>query len=109
MNHSDGDLATRVTSALLEDVAWRGIIDVTCTAGVVSLAGIAASEQSRQAAEAIVRQQAGVVTVINKLDLSDRANQSATRHASVMMPLVLFEKIRASRFLSKMRRSKCPR
>ena len=109
MNHSDGDLVTRVTSALLEDVAWRGIIDVTCTGGVVRLAGIAASEQSRQAAEAIVRQQAGVVTVINKLDLSDRANQSATRHASVIMPLVLFEKIRASRFLNKMRRSKCPR
>ena len=87
MNHSDGDLVTRVTSALLEDVAWRGIIDVTCTGGVVRLAGIAASEQSRQAAEAIVRQQAGVVAVINKLCVSDRANQSATRRANMMMPL----------------------
>ncbi len=75
MNNSDGDLVTRVTSALLEDMAWRAIIDVKCTGGVVRLTGIAASEQSRQAAETIARQQAGVVAVINKLCVSDRASQ----------------------------------
>ena len=53
MSSGDVDVITRVTHALLEDLAWKGVIDVRCRDGVVKLAGVASSERSRQAAGAI--------------------------------------------------------
>ena len=70
MRSVDADVITRVTHALLKDPAWRGVIDVRCRDGVVKLAGIASSERSRQAAEAIASQQSGVITVVNRLYVS---------------------------------------
>ncbi len=70
MSNVDIDVITRVTNALLEDLAWKGVIDVRCRDGVVKLAGIASSERSRQAAGAIASQQSGVIAVVNKLYVS---------------------------------------
>ena len=70
MSSIDIDVTTRVTNALLEDLTWNGVIDVRCRDGVVKLAGIASSERSRQAAEAIASKQSGVITVVNKLCVS---------------------------------------
>lgn len=70
MGRIDIDVTTRVTNALLGDLTWKGIIDVTCRDGVVKLDGIASSERSRQAAEAIAGQQSGVTAVVNKLHVS---------------------------------------
>ena len=67
MSSGDVDVITRVTHALLEDLAWKGVIDVRCRDGVVKLAGSASSERSRQAAGAIASQQSGVIAVVNKL------------------------------------------
>ena len=71
MCDTDGDLTTRVAFALLEDVTWKGVVDVKCRNGVVKLAGLATSEQSRKAAEAIASQQSGVIAVVNKLHVSN--------------------------------------
>jgi len=70
MNSIDTDVTTRVTNALLGDLAWRGIVDVRCRNGVVRLEGIAASEWSRKIAEAVASQQSGVIAVVNKLHVS---------------------------------------
>ena len=70
MSSGDVDVITCVTHALLEDLAWKGVIDVRCRDGVVKLAGIASSERSRQAAGAIASQQSGVIAVVNKLHVS---------------------------------------
>jgi osmotically-inducible protein OsmY len=81
MSSIDVDVVTRVTNALLGDLAWKGVIDVRCRDGVVKLAGIAASERSRQAAEAIASQQLGVVAVVNQLYVSTGLERPITRRA----------------------------
>ena len=70
MNSIDTDVTTRVTNALLGNLAWKGILDVRCRNGIVRLEGIATSERSRKAAEAIASQQLGVIAVVNKLHVS---------------------------------------
>jgi len=81
MSSVDVDVITRVTNALLEDLAWKGVIDVGCRDGVVKLAGIASSERSRQAAEVIASQQSGVIAVVNKLYVSACLGKPITRRA----------------------------
>ena len=85
MSSVDVDVITRVTNALLEDLAWKGVIDVRCRDGVVKLAGIASSERSRQAAEAIASQQSGVIAVVNKLYVSACLERPNTRGAIQIM------------------------
>lgn len=64
-------LSERVTQALLNDDRTRdAIIDVTIEGGKVTLSGSVASEETRQAAEEITREQNGVVLVIDELIVS---------------------------------------
>jgi osmotically-inducible protein OsmY len=58
----------RIAEALLEDPRTRDYgIEVIDDRGVVTLGGNVASEEVRQAAEMIVRQLPGVISVINTL------------------------------------------
>jgi len=79
MCDTDADVTTRVAFALLEDVTWKGVVDVKCRNGVVKLAGLASSEGSRKAAEAIASQQSGVIAVVNKLDVSTCSKRPITQ------------------------------
>ena len=83
MNSIDIDVTTRVTKALLGDLAWKGILDVRCRNGVVRLEGIATSERSRKAAEAIASQQWGVTAVVNKLHVPTCKGQLGHRAGSL--------------------------
>ncbi len=69
-NHltTDTGVVARVTAALLDD-ARTGLspIEVTSEFGLVTLSGSVPSEEVRQAAERIARQQRGVVDVVNEL------------------------------------------
>ena len=81
MSSVDVDVITRVTNALLEDLAWKGVIDVRYRDGVVKLAGIASSERSRQAAGTLASQQPGVIAAVNKLYVSTCLERPITRRA----------------------------
>jgi osmotically-inducible protein OsmY len=57
-----------VSAALLtNDRLGRAVIEVKGVNGVITLRGTIESEQHRSAAEVLVREQEGVVQVINKL------------------------------------------
>lgn len=58
----------RVFAALASDPRTKeAAIEVANDRGIITLAGKVKSNEARQAAEEIARQQAGVVTVINEL------------------------------------------
>ena len=64
----DSDLINRVTQALLSDPRTaQALIEVHSQGRRVILSGLVSSEEVRQAAEEISRQQAGVRAVTNAL------------------------------------------
>lgn len=68
MTQSPADPRQAVENALLEDPrTTEAILDVANNRGVVTLTGTVDSEEIRQAAEEIARQQQGVLTVVNEL------------------------------------------
>lgn len=68
MTQSPADPRQAVENALLEDPrTTEAILDVANNRGVVTLTGTVDSEEIRQAAEEIARQQPGVLTVVNEL------------------------------------------
>jgi osmotically-inducible protein OsmY len=61
----------RVSEALLvSNRIGRAIIEVEDAGGIVTLRGMIESERDRLAAEALTRQQQGVIDVINDLEVS---------------------------------------
>lgn len=68
MTQSPADPRQAVENALLEDPrTTEAILDVANNRGVITLTGAVDSEEIRQAAEEIARQQQGVLTVVNEL------------------------------------------
>jgi osmotically-inducible protein OsmY len=68
MQSIDSDVVALVTKALLQDQrTWTAIIEVNSRGGIVRLSGSVSSEEGRQAAEEIARQQGGVKTVVNEI------------------------------------------
>ncbi|HEX6304474.1 MAG TPA: BON domain-containing protein [Anaerolineales bacterium] len=68
MTQSPADPRQAVENALLEDPrTTEAILDVANNRGVITLTGTVDSEEIRQAAEEIARQQQGVLTVVNEL------------------------------------------
>ena len=68
MTQSPADPRQAVENALLEDPrTTEAILDVANNRGVITLTGTVDSEEIRQAAEEIARQQPGVLTVVNEL------------------------------------------
>jgi osmotically-inducible protein OsmY len=64
-------LAARVTAALCDDPRTHlAIIDVTAERGIVTLSGEVDSAGVKEAAEEVASQQAGVISVVNALDVS---------------------------------------
>lgn len=62
------DVGQQVTSALMDDPRTKeAVIEVSNDRGILTLIGTVDSEETRQAAEAIARQQPGVVSVVNEL------------------------------------------
>jgi len=62
------NLGQRVTNALLEDPRTKEtVFEVVNDRGIVTLTGTVDSDETRQAAEEIARQQTGVVSVVNEL------------------------------------------
>jgi osmotically-inducible protein OsmY len=60
----------RISGALLEDPRTRdSAIEVIDDRGIVTLGGSVASQEVRQAAAVIARQQPGVISVINTLHI----------------------------------------
>ena len=71
MMDSNSELVSRIVNALLNDPRTsKALIDVSNRGGAVTLTGTAPSQQARHAAEAIVLQQEGVVTVVNELAIA---------------------------------------
>jgi osmotically-inducible protein OsmY len=65
------ELADRVSQALMDDERTReALIDVVNNQGVVTLSGVVKSHEMRDVAEQIVRQQQGVITVVNDLKIA---------------------------------------
>lgn len=70
-NDPDADLASRVTLALFEDPRTNeAVIEVIDERGVITLQGSVDDPQARQAAEDIAAEQAGVISVINLLQIN---------------------------------------
>jgi len=70
MHNNDSDVIALVTKALLQDErTWAAILEVGDREGVVRLSGIVGSEEDRLAAEEIARQQGGVKTVVNEINV----------------------------------------
>ena len=68
MTQSPDDPGQRVANALLEDPRTEEeIIDVTNDRGIITLTGSVHSEETRQAAEEIARDDQGVISVVNAL------------------------------------------
>ena len=68
MTQSPADPRQAVENALLEDPrTTEAILDVANNQGIITLTGAVDSEEIRQAAEEIARQQQGVLTVVNEL------------------------------------------
>jgi osmotically-inducible protein OsmY len=68
MTQSPADPGQGIANALLEDPrTGDAIIDVANDRGIVTLTGTVASEEIRQAAEEIARDNRGVITVVNEL------------------------------------------
>jgi hypothetical protein len=74
----DSTVTLLVTSTLRQDPRIKdAAIDVSSTAGVVTLSGTVASQDIRQAAETIARRQRGVTLVINDLRLAQPDEEQA--------------------------------
>jgi len=70
MARSESDLEELVSEVLLiTDTIRQAVIEIKDDEGVITLKGTVESEQDRVAAEALTRQQAGVVDVINNLHI----------------------------------------
>jgi osmotically-inducible protein OsmY len=70
MFRADSQLITRVILALLEDPQARAsLIEVGGERGVITLSGEVPTVETRQAVENIVRRQAGVVGIVNQLQV----------------------------------------
>jgi osmotically-inducible protein OsmY len=70
MSGSAGNVKQRVSEALLvSNRIGSAIIEVEDSGGIITLRGIIKSERDRLAAEAVARQQQGVVDVINYLEV----------------------------------------
>ena len=68
MTQSPADPGQRVWNALLEDPRTEeAIIDVANERGIITLTGSVDSEETRQAAEQIARDDQGVISVVNAL------------------------------------------
>jgi osmotically-inducible protein OsmY len=68
MARSESNLEELVSEVLLiTDTIRQAVIEIKDDEGVITLKGTVESEQDRVAAEALTRQQAGVVDVINHL------------------------------------------
>jgi osmotically-inducible protein OsmY len=62
------DVGQKVTNALLDDPSTKdAVIEVSNDRGILTLIGNVDSEETRQAAEEIARQQPGVISVVNEL------------------------------------------
>ena len=71
MAGSESDLEELVSEALLitDNIIRQAVIEVEHVDGVITLKGTVESEQDRVAAEALARQQEGVVEVVNRLHI----------------------------------------
>ncbi|HLF26691.1 MAG TPA: BON domain-containing protein [Anaerolineae bacterium] len=68
MSVAETQTLTRVIAALLEDPrAGKGLIEVRNERGTITLSGLVPRPEDRSGVEQIVRQQTGVVAVINDL------------------------------------------
>ncbi|HZD55250.1 MAG TPA: BON domain-containing protein [Anaerolineales bacterium] len=68
MTQTPAEPGLGVANALLEDPRTEdAIIDVANDRGIITLTGTVASEEIRQAAEDIARDNQGVITVVNEL------------------------------------------
>lgn len=82
-------LKEKVELNLLQDSSLADYpIDVMDNNGIITLAGQASSEELSQAAETIVRQTDGVITVINEIVVTSDAVRTAkkARPGSTIMP-----------------------
>jgi osmotically-inducible protein OsmY len=70
MSRSESNLEELVSEALLitDDIS-QAIFEIKHDDGIITLKGTVQSEQDRLAAEALARQQEGVVDVINRLHI----------------------------------------
>jgi osmotically-inducible protein OsmY len=70
MSRSEWTAEDLVSEALLlNDVIGRAVIEIEDAGGIITLKGTIESEQDRSIAEALARQQEGVVDVINDLQV----------------------------------------
>jgi osmotically-inducible protein OsmY len=70
MARSEYNLEELVSEVLLiTDTIRQAVIEIKDDEGIITLKGTVESEQDRVAAEALTRQQAGVVDVINNLHI----------------------------------------
>jgi len=70
MARSECNLEELVSEVLLiTDTIRQAVIEIKDDEGVITLKGTVESEQDKAAAEALTRQQAGVVDVINNLHI----------------------------------------
>jgi osmotically-inducible protein OsmY len=84
MMDSNSDLVSRIVNALLNDPrTGKALIDVSNRGGAVTLTGTAPSHQARQAAETIVLQQEGVVTVVNELSIAGGRGQGSPADTAI--------------------------
>ena len=68
MSTSEINVEALVSEALLfNDILGSAVFEIEDTGGIITLKGTIATEQDRLAAEALARQQEGVVDVINDL------------------------------------------
>lgn len=68
MNALNTNIYERVSKSLLDDPRTsKAVIDIVTQQGMITLTGKVDSEEVRQAAEEIARNQPGVITVVNEL------------------------------------------
>ena len=68
MNALNTNIYERVSKSLLDDPRTsKAVIDIVTQQGMITLTGTVDSEEVRQAAEEIARNQPGVITVVNEL------------------------------------------
>ena len=68
MTRGESDLEELVSEALLiTDNIRQAVIEIEHDEGVITLKGTVETEHDRMAAEALARQQVGVIEVINRL------------------------------------------
>lgn len=72
MDETTADLQTRVTRAILNDARTKdyGGIEALDNNGVIILRGTVPSHKVSEAAEAVVKEVDGVISVINEMDVN---------------------------------------